>query len=152
MTQTVFELTMKNIHNLIQTTARHKSQSDQHLRKLLCSQLDAALIKQIEFIQIESQVLKLSVQSSTWASRIRFFGDEILRVVQNANIPARKVKVSIHAMPKSRELLRSSTRTASPIQGEALKNLEDIAGEMNDNELKASISRLISNARTRNKR
>ncbi|MCB1754312.1 MAG: DUF721 domain-containing protein [Gammaproteobacteria bacterium] len=141
---------MKNISSLIQAQARQKSQSDKVLRELLCQHLDKALIDHIDFIQLEQGVLHCSVQSSAWASRIRFFSAELLGIMQNANISARQMRVSISKKNAPQELMRSHTRKPKAIPAASIDLLDTMAGTLEDSGLKTALEKLVRTAREKN--
>ncbi len=141
---------MKNISNLILSKAREKSVSDKRLRRLLCKSLDDALVKHIEFIQIEKGILRLHVKNSTWASRLRFFANEILTITQQTNVSVNQVKVCVNVMPRSETLQRQTRVNRKNIPASSLDGLDEMVSIMEDNPLQNSLRNLVSNARKRN--
>lgn len=143
---------MKNINQHLYDTARKKNQSDKLLRKILCEHLDPALINQIDFFQIENGVLNISVKSAGWASRIRFFGDQILTIVKNARIPANSVQIAVHSKPKAEDLVREQPKNVKTVPERSIETLRYLSDSMDDdNCLKNSLERLINTAKKKSR-
>lgn len=139
---------MKNINQHLYDTARKKNQSDSLLRKILNEKLDPALIKQIDFFQVDNGVLHISVKSSGWASRIRFFGDQILTILKNDRIPVKSVQIAVHSKPKAEELVREQPKNTKTVPNRSIETLRHMSESLDDdNCLKNSLERLIKTAK-----
>ncbi len=139
---------MKNLNQHLYDTARKKNQSDKLLRKILCKHLDPALIDQIDFFQVQNGVLHISVKSAGWASRIRFFGDQILIILKNDKILANSVHIAVHSKPKAEDLVREQPKNLKTVPERSIETLRYMSESMDDdNCLKKSLERLINTAK-----
>ena len=137
---------MKNISSLIMAKARVKSKTDKHLRGVLCQILDPTLIEHIEFLQVDKNILTLSVKNATWASRLRFFSNEILRITKNASISVSKVQIKISAAESEHDIASTSTSQVVNISSESLSTIYDMTRSLEPSELQKSLQKLVSNA------
>lgn len=139
---------MKNINQHLYDAARKKNQADRLLRKILCENLDPALIDQIDFFQVENEVLHISVKSAGWASRIRFFGDQILKILKNDRIPVNSVQIAVHSKPKAEELVREQPKNTKTVPNRSIETLRYMSESMDDdNCIKNALERLINTAK-----
>ena len=139
---------MKKINQHLYDAARKKNQSDKLLRKILCEHLDPALINQIDFFQVENGILRISVKSAGWASRIRFFSDQILTILKNDKVPANSVQIAVHSKPKAEDLVREQAENLKTVPKQSIETLRYMSETMSDdNCLKQSLERLIKTAK-----
>jgi len=139
---------MKKIHTSIMVKARQKTKADKHLRGVLCQILDPALIEHIEFLQVNNGILTMTVKNATWASRLRFFSNEIMRITKNASIQVSKVQVQISTDTIKTEIntkIKKSDRRVE-ISSESLSSIYDMSKSLEPSELQESIQQLLSNA------
>lgn len=142
---------MKKLGDFVQQQARAKVRADKKIRDILCTEIDAALIAYIDFIQIENGVLNLSVTSSVWASRLRFFSDTMLLALRQANMQVVRVKTTVISRPNTDELLRQQQPNHKSISATSLEGLNSLSDAMENNELKKSLDKLIQSAKRKNR-
>ena len=142
---------MKNLLNLVQQQASRKSQGDKHIRKLLSQELDGALFENVEFFQIDDDTLTVLTRSSAWASRLRFFGNEMLTVLRAQGIKVRTVKFAVSVKPKPEDLIRPVPPNERRISESSLELLGSTANDMENNELRRSLENLIASAAKKNR-
>ncbi len=138
---------MKNISALITQKARIKTREDNKLRKILCEKMDTDLIKHVQFLQIEKRTLKLHVKNSTWASRLRFFANDILHVAQSANISVSnvKIKITFHSQQSATKNEREINQRNIPTN--SLDLLDEVALSVGSGTLQLSLQKLVKNSR-----
>ncbi len=142
---------MRNISNIVIGKAIDKSREDKKLRRIVCQNLDADLIKHIQFFQVSNEILYLSVNSSTWSSRLRFFETNIIQILRTANIPITKVKISVTINPTPESTLPTQPINLRTISPDSLCLLDDVVSSMESTSLQSSLKKLISNARKKSK-
>ncbi len=142
---------MKKLGDFVQQKARAKARADKKIRDILCTEIDPALIAYVDFIQIENGVLNLSVTSSVWASRLRFFSDAMLLALRQANMQVVRVKTTVISRPNTDELLRQQQPNYKSISDTSLEGLNSLSDAMENNELKKSLDKLIQSAKQKNR-
>ena len=142
---------MKNLLNLVQQQATRKSQGDQRIRQVLSQELDSALFENVEFFQIDEETLTVLTRSAAWASRLRFFGNDMLSILRQRGIKVRTVKFSVSVKPKPEDLIRPIPPNERRISETSLDLLETTARDMENNELRKSLESLIANATKKNR-
>ena len=107
------------------------------VRETLPSPLDQHCIRAIP----QGEVLILLVESSAWASRLRYLGRELLKQLQRRKLRFHRVQVRVSMATRPARQNRS-TRRALPLSSENAVLLRSLAESSDDDQLKSALLRL----------
>lgn len=85
--------------------------------------------------------LVLLVDSSAWASRLRYFSPQLNRQLQQNGLAVRRIQVKV-TLVNSRNAHRERMRRINPLSPSNAKLLKSVAESLDDNELRMALLRL----------
>ena len=89
----------------------------------------------------QGEELTLLVQSSAWASRIRYLSRELLKQLQRRQLRFKQVHIRVSIDTKPSERIKTSRR-AKPLSTENAQLLRSLSETLDDDQLKPALQRL----------
>jgi hypothetical protein len=109
----------------------------QQVRACLPSPLDRHCLGAIP----RAEVLILLVESSAWASRLRYLASELLKQLRRRQIRFKRIQIRVSVDTLSLPI-RKTSRRAIPLSSDNAKRLRDLAASMDDDQLRSALQRL----------
>ena len=107
------------------------------VRGLLPTPVDQHCIRAIP----HQDILVLMAESSAWASRLRYLGQDLLQRLKDRQLRFKRIQIKVSVNP--RPAVRNKTlRQARPLTMENAKLLHSLAESMTNGELKRALLRL----------
>jgi hypothetical protein len=107
------------------------------VRDFLPAPVDQHCIKAIP----HKDVLVLLAESSAWASRLRYLGQDLLQRLKNRQVHFKRIQIKISVIPKPSDR-KKPLKQARLLTMENAKLLRCLAESMHDEELKLALQRL----------
>jgi len=139
---------MKKLHDCMVPDLGLVVRDSHRYRQLIARSLPEELVDQILFVRVAQGCARITVASSAFAARLRFFQREIRHQIGSQ---VQINQLSVHVLPAGTTLPqpRSSQRDKPRATSKTIAGIEQTAHSMDDADLKLSLQRLARNLETK---
>ena len=135
---------MKNIGDLIGKGTDRVAHEDTVLRRQVSQCVPDGLMRNVLFVREEDQRLRVTLSSAAWASRMRFFSEDILRFLATSGIILKEVSVHVQPQQNLQHLQRKCDRKPAPVTQASASHVGQVADGIDDPKLRAALLNLAA--------
>ncbi|MBX2825656.1 MAG: hypothetical protein KTR33_13055 [Gammaproteobacteria bacterium] len=135
---------MKKLADCMVPALGHIVRDSDRYRQLIARSLPAEMAEQVLFVRVIQGRARVTVASSAFAAKLRFFQREIQEQISSVNPVS---QLSVHVLPAGTSLteLRTSVRDKPTASPSTVNAIEQTARAIGDTDLQKSLQRLARN-------